>query len=204
MDKASFKLAMGAARVPLLPVYVGYTGNYAACPFSLNTPTFEVGDLLILITYAELSSFTTPSGWTSRFSGSTQGGYFGLFTKIATLSDTSVTVSGPPAGAGVIFIYRNVSYSLLELGNVSASATSVNTYPKTMTAAGKRIAVFCYLPMTSIATDTGLENIFYVSAYSSIRGYVSSYVSGTVIPATTLTMASAVKMLSFNIFLNEV
>lgn len=99
------------------------TGNTTPVPLPTS---YAVGDLLLLLA-ASITTVTTPTGWT--LVGTTTS--YGVFYKIATSSETSVTIPGGIGNAGkaVMLAYRNA----LSASVATASSSGTSTVPATST-----------------------------------------------------------------------
>jgi len=119
---------------PLPPQFVAVQTNTGTTGTSLtiNVPAGNVGDLLLLaVSAAGSSTINTPAGWNLVDGGLCNGSvcYLAVFSRIATGTETSVTVTwtGNEASAGGIIRYRGVN--TLTPINVSGFSTGRSTTP---------------------------------------------------------------------------
>jgi hypothetical protein len=131
--------------------YVGAGAVAGANPVAVPTG-YAAGDLFILFV-SGAGSKTTPSGWTLA---TTVAATSYVFTKIATASESAVTLNTfQAAGSAVIVAYRGVTgaYQVNATMTVGTATTSPNANSITTTVPNERI-IWLYATTTPAATLT--------------------------------------------------
>lgn len=110
-----------ASAMPLQPYLVATKGDsLTADPASINLSGLGIqsGDVIVMLTSATSAIGTDPTGFTLRANTSSGSHHFGVYTKTASGTETSITLNGTNDSITVL-VFRGVTYQSAAISNTS-------------------------------------------------------------------------------------